>query len=127
MGALLIAAFGVLGFANPTFADTPLIDQAALNKRIAEKDSSLLILDVRTPEEFAAGHVPGAINVPYTYLPASISALGDASGKDIVLYCQTGVRAERAAARLKEHGFSKLLHLEGDMKQWKEKEQPIEK
>lgn len=124
---LPLLAFASLGLAQFASADTPLIDQAALNKRIAEKDSSLVILDVRTPEEFAAGHVPGAINIPYTYLPASISALGDASGKDIVLYCQTGVRAERAATRLKENGFSKLLHLEGDMKQWKEKEQPIEK
>lgn len=120
-------AAAVVSFAVPVSADTPLIDQAALNKRIAAQDASLIILDVRTPEEFAAGHVPGAINIPYTHLPASISTLGDASGKDIVLYCQTGVRAERAAARLKENGFSKLLHLQGDMKQWKEKQQPIEK
>jgi rhodanese-related sulfurtransferase len=128
-GSILLAvlASALLSFASVASADTPLIDQAALNKRIAEKDSSLIILDVRTPEEFAAGHVPGAINIPYTYFPASISALGDTSGKDIVLYCQTGVRAERAATRLRENGFSKLLHLQGDMKQWKEKEQPIEK
>jgi phage shock protein E len=108
-------------------ADTPKIDQAAFNKRIAANDASLLILDVRTPEEFAAGHVPGAINVPYTWLPASISSLSDAENKDIVLYCETGVRSERAAARLRENGFQRLLHLDGDMKAWREKQQPLEK
>jgi rhodanese-related sulfurtransferase len=108
-------------------ADTPGIDQSALNKRIAANDASLLILDVRSPEEFVAGHVPGAINVPYTWLPASISSLPDAANKDIVLYCETGVRSERAASRLRENGFQRLLHLEGDMKAWREKQQPLEK
>ena len=112
---------------NAFAADTPKIDQAALNKRIADKDATLLILDARTPEEFAAGHVPGAINIPYTYLPASISSLPDAAGKDIVVYCETGVRAERAASRLKENGFKRLLHLDGDMKAWRDKQQPVEK
>ena len=118
---LCVAAVLLLG--SPAFADTPLIDQATLTKRIAGKDASLLILDVRSPEEYAAGHVPGAINVPYTYLPASISTLPDASSKDIVIYCETGVRSERAASRLREHGFQRLLHLQGDMKAWRQQQQ----
>lgn len=105
--------------------DTARIDQATLLERLAAGDSSLVVLDVRTPQEFAAGHVPGAINVPYTYLPASIASIEGAADKDIVLYCETGVRAERAASRFKEHGFTRLLHLEGDMKLWREKEQPL--
>ncbi len=121
MACVLALSFNVLA------ADTPKIDQAALNKRIADEDATLLILDARTPEEFAAGHVPGAINIPYTYLPASISSLPDAANKDIVVYCETGVRAERAASRLKENGFTRLLHLDGDMKAWREKQQSVEK
>lgn len=107
-------------------AETPLIDQAALLERIEAKDVTLIVLDVRTPEEYAGGHVPGAINVPYTELPARISELPGAADKDVVLYCNTGVRAERAAARLKKVGFTRLLHLEGDMKAWKEKSRPLE-
>jgi phage shock protein E len=121
-----IAAIALL-LCGVAFADTPTIDQSALNKRIVDKDASLLILDVRTPAEFAAGHVPGAINVPYTWLPASISSLPDAANKDIVLYCETGVRSERAASRLRENGFQRLLHLEGDMKAWREQQQQLEK
>ncbi len=122
----ILLAASLLAFVAQA-ADTPRIDHQALWKRIDSKDAALIILDVRTPEEFAAGHVPGAINIPYTYLPASISHLKDASEKDIVLYCESGVRAERAASRLRENGFTRLLHLDGDMKKWRENEQPTEK
>jgi phage shock protein E len=103
---------------------TPRIKQEALLKRIEQQDASMIILDVRTPEEFAAGHIPGAINIPYTHLPARASELADAGDKDIVLYCATGVRSERAAERMREHGYTRLLHLDGDMKAWEEKNRP---
>ncbi len=126
-GPRTLLATTLLLVATTLVADTPKIDQAALNKRIADKDTTLLILDARSPEEFASGHVPGAINIPYSYLPASISELKDAANKDIVLYCETGIRAERAASRLKENGFTRLLHLDGDMKAWRDRQQPVEK
>jgi rhodanese-related sulfurtransferase len=115
----------VFAFATAAHAEeTQKIDQASLLKRIEQKDASLIVLDVRTPEEYAAGHIPGAINIPYTHLPARISDLPDASSKDIVIYCATGVRAENGAERLRENGFTRLLHLDGDMKAWQEKERP---
>jgi phage shock protein E len=103
---------------------TPLINQEALLKRIEKKDASMIILDVRTLEEFAAGHLPGAVNIPYTHLPARLSELPDAGDKEIILYCATGVRAERAAERMREQGYTRLLHLDGDMKAWDEKNRP---
>ena len=112
--------------AGESFADeTATIAPAALLKRIDSKDDSLVVLDVRTPEEFAAGHVPSALNIPYTYLPAGIAGLP--ANKDVVLYCATGIRAERAATRLRENGFTRLLHLEGDMTSWVDSKRPIEK
>lgn len=124
MRSLLITA--ALACAAVTHAEevTLKIQQEALLERIEQKDASLIILDVRTPEEFAAGHVPGAVNIPYTHLPARLSELPDAGDKDIVLYCATGVRAERAAERMREQGYSRLLHLDGDMKAWDEKNRP---
>jgi phage shock protein E len=109
-----------------TAEDVRNVTQSELLERIDAKDAATLIVDVRTPQEYAAGHVPGAINVPYTHLPARASALAAAGDKDIVLYCQTGARAGRAAQRLSEHGFTRLLHLEGDMKEWKAKQLPLE-
>jgi phage shock protein E len=105
---------------------TAKIGAAALLARIERKDPELVVLDVRTPEEFAAGHVPGAINIPYTHLPARIAEVAG-SDKDIVLYCTIGVRAERAAQRLRENGFTRLLQLDGNMRKWQENGLPVAK
>ena len=123
----LLAAVALTFAAVSHAEDTPKIDQASLLKRIEKKDGSLVILDVRTPEEYAAGHVPGAINIPYTHLPSRISEVADAADKDIVVYCAVGVRAESGAERLRENGFTKLLHLDGDMKAWEAQKRPLEK
>lgn len=106
-------------------AETSMITQAQLVERLDDK--SVVVVDVRTPEEFAAGHVPGAINIPYTYMPARLSELATAGDKDIVLYCESGVRTLRAIARLRENGFARLLHLEGDMTKWRAAQRPVEK
>lgn len=124
IAALAFAAVSHAADAPPT---TARIDQGSLLKRIEKKDASLVILDVRTPEEYAAGHVPGAINIPYTHLPSRISEVADAGDKDIVLYCAIGIRAEKGAERLRENGFTKLLHLDGDMKAWEAQKRPLEK
>ena len=127
--SLLVAAaftFAAASQAADTSPATSKIDQASLLKRIDSKDAAMLVLDVRTPEEFAKGHIPGAINIPYTHLPVRISEIADAADKDIVLYCATGVRAERGAERLRENGFKKLLHLDGDMKAWEAQKRPLE-
>lgn len=128
---LLITAavfiFATASHASEPSEATPRIDQASLLKRIENKDSTMVILDVRTPEEFKAGHVPGAINIPYTHLPVRISEVADAADKDIIVYCTIGVRAERGAERLRENGFTRLLHLDGDMKAWEEKKRPLTK
>jgi rhodanese-related sulfurtransferase len=123
VGSLLVTA--ALACAAVTHAEepTPRIQQDVLLKRIEQKDTSMIILDVRTPEEFTAGHIPGAINIPYMHLPARLSELPDAGDKEIVLYCATGIRAERAAERMREQGYTRLLHLDGDMKAWDEKNQ----
>ena len=124
---LAAAVFTFAAASNAAEPATPRIDQASLLKRIENKDSTMVILDVRTPEEYAAGHVPGAINIPYTHLPVRISEVADAADKDIVVYCAIGVRAELGAERLRENGFSRLLHLDGDMKAWEEKKRPLTK
>lgn len=124
MRSFLVAA--ALAFVASVQADepTPRIQQEALLERMEKKDASMIILDVRTPEEYAAGHIAGAINIPYTHLPARLSELPGAGDKDIVLYCATGVRSERAAERMREQGYTRLLHLDGDMKAWEEKNRP---
>ena len=65
------------------------------------------VVDVRTPQEFAAGHVPGAINIPYDELPRRAAEIGPPCTK-VVLYCRSGRRSGIAAGALQQAGFKDL-------------------
>ncbi len=86
-----------------------------------------LVLDVRTPEEYAEGHVPGALNIPHTEVAARLDELAPYRDREIVLYCRSGRRAGIAAEVLKEAGFSRLAHLSGDMPGWAARGLPVER
>lgn len=101
------------------------IDQETLLQRLADADPDLLMLDVRTPDEYAAGHIAGAINIAYDQLPARAAELASARDKDIVLYCRSGRRTAIAVEALRRAGFTRLLHLDGDMLAWQAARRPL--
>ncbi|TAN84552.1 MAG: rhodanese-like domain-containing protein [Gallionella sp.] len=103
------------------------ISQVELMQRIKANHPGL-ILDVRSPEEYAEGHIPGAVNIPHDQLSSRLAEIGSYKNKDVVLYCKSGRRAGVAANTLRAAGFSKLLHLDGDMNGWLSKgDLPIKK
>jgi len=124
---LVIAYLSLIASGALVAAEVVDIKPEILLERTAKHDATLVILDVRTPEEFAQGHVPGAINIPHDKLADRIQEVMSAKNKDVVVYCRSGGRAGRAVDTLKAHGFEKLLHLEGDMLKWTEANRPIEK
>ncbi len=65
------------------------------------------VVDVRTPQEFASGHVPGAINIPYEEIGKRAAEIGPPSTQ-VVLYCRSGRRSGIAADALQKAGYSKL-------------------
>ena len=82
-----------------------------------------LVLDVRSPEEFAGGHVPGAVNLPHDQVRAHLAELSPQ--REVVVYCELGGRAAKAAEVLHAAGFE-VEHLTGDMKQWRQQGLPTE-
>ncbi len=65
-----------------------------------------LIIDVRTPEEFAAGHIDGAINIPYDQIDANLPALKKTQKEEnILVYCRSGRRSEIAKQTLSKLGY----------------------
>jgi len=64
-------------------------------------------VDVRSADEFAEGHIEGAINIPVDDIAARTAELGDKT-QPVVVYCRSGKRAARAAATLREAGFTKV-------------------
>ena len=122
-----ILAIASVAMSSVVLAETPTITPDALAERIEKKDADIVVLDVRTPQEFASGHVPGALNIPHDQLPNRIAELIGAKDKDIVVYCRSGKRAARAQQTLAEHGFERVLHLDGDILKWEEEKRPVEK
>lgn len=107
-------------------AATPaLVEPAAVLERLAWGDRSLVLLDVRTPAEYAEGHLPGAINIPHTDLEARIAELEKSKGRDIVVYCRSGNRSEQALGVLRKAGFERLFHLKGDYLGWSGEKRPV--
>jgi rhodanese-related sulfurtransferase len=122
-GAAPVTAPAVAAPAPPAAA-IPLVTQDALLARQAKQDTSLFLLDVRSPEEFAQGHVPGAVNIPHDQVASRIAEVP--KDKDVVLYCRSGRRTALAADVLSANGYTRLSHLEGDMNAWMEKGRPIQ-
>ncbi|KST66350.1 hypothetical protein BC008_26130 [Mastigocoleus testarum BC008] len=86
-----------------------------------------IILDVRTAKEYSEGHIPGAINIEYRELPSRLHGIKSSAKKQIIVYCERGFRAKIAEHTLKQAGFKKILHLQGDMSAWRSKGLEIEK
>jgi apolipoprotein D and lipocalin family protein len=101
-------------------ASVPAVKPAELRARLAQGSSRPVVLDVRRADEFAAGHVEGALNVAHTVVMASPStAVPAAKDAEIVLYCGSGRRASAAIEALRTAGYTNLKHLEGDYPAWK--------
>jgi phage shock protein E len=83
----------------------PGIVSGAVARELAEGGAR--VIDVRTAGEFAEGHVPGAVNIPFDQLGARAAELGDPA-RPVVLYCRTGRRSGLAAGTLRGLGFEKV-------------------
>lgn len=74
------------------------------------------LIDVREPNEFNAGHILGARNIPVSQLKMRMKEIRP--DKPVYLYCQSGTRSSRAAQMLHRKGYGDLSHLKGGFKQW---------
>lgn len=72
---------------------------------LMDHNGKVLVLDVRTPQEYAAGHVPGAVNVPINHLSRSVRRMKVAKDTTIVTMCDHGGRSSRAALKLQKMGY----------------------
>ena len=95
--------------------ETMNVDQAK-EWFIGNKGSEFIILDVRQPEEYRSGHLPGAVFIP---LPDLINKVGELDhAKPIIAYCRSGNRSRAAAAFLLSYGFSKVYSMDGGITAW---------
>lgn len=86
-------------------------------KAKAMVEAGALLLDVRTPEEFANAHLPGAVNVPVQQLLERLSELPSDKARPIVVYCRSGARSAKATKIIKDAGHTHVADL-GAMSNW---------
>jgi rhodanese-related sulfurtransferase len=116
MKKLLIAMMIVLS-ANLAFAQSGRISPADARALLA-RDASVLLVDVRTEGEFAAGHIKGASLLPYDAIDAaSAAALIKDKNRQVLVYCRSGHRSGIAAKTLAQLGYGRVLDL-GGIIQW---------
>jgi rhodanese-related sulfurtransferase len=94
------------------------ISPVALLDRIARGDAPV-VLDVRSPAEFTAGHVPGAVNIPFTSVLAGSEGIRVPSSQPLVVYCGHGPRAWLAGEALRWRGYQRVTYLRGHMAAWR--------
>jgi phage shock protein E len=83
-----------------------------------DQGEALHILDVRSEGEFAAGHVPGAVNVPFTQVLSRMNDVPGTADDELILYCGHGPRAYMAAAALGHGGRSRIVYMSGHWAAW---------
>lgn len=130
ISALLILAltfsFSVVCAETVTPADFGVVAQDAYLHWSQESDAPFL-LDVRTPEEFADGHLPGAKSIPHDRLADRLADVKISKNEPVVVYCKSGRRAGIAADVLAAAGFKQIFLLEGHWQSWSASERPVEK
>lgn len=122
----MLKVAALLLFSSFCHAQVAQLEPQQLIKQIQNKEL-LIIIDVRTEDEYTQGHIAGAINIPYNHLLQHQDKITAYKDQQVILYCRSGRRAEIAATTLQELGFKKLIDLNGHMILWEQLRYPLVK
>ena len=106
-------------------ASVKKINLAEFEKMKADKDA--VVLDVRTPKEFDAGHVPGAVNIDWHARDFAERVAKLDKSKPYLIHCQSGVRSAAAAKAMSKMDFLHLYDYSGGWADYSKSGQPVEK
>ena len=126
-GMPVVALLGLFLLVSPGLQaakrHSPGIESGELNRRLSDPDPPLLI-DVRSPDEYSAGHIRGAINIPAPTLNRHLDEIRDAA--DPVLYCNDTRLTRFSEQLLMKNGVKRFSHLEGGLLAWEAEGLPVE-
>ena len=123
--AVITAALGVAAcvVSIPPGAQLQSRDRVEVDAHVLldqiDSDTAPVILDVRSAKEFADGHLPGAINIPFESVAARADALPGPRQSPVIVYCGHGPRAWMAGAALRRNGFTNVSYLAGHFSKWR--------
>ena len=109
LSLMLLSSCGTLGSSSSGYRQISMDEAVAMMK----DEKNYIILDVRRPDEYAEGHIPGAINVPNEEIgTAEIAELPDKS-QLILVYCRSGRRSKEASEKLVKLGYTNIIEFGG--------------
>jgi len=137
---LLLAALSVSALVSSACSEKPKLEESndnvntAVNhvdaiaaSQLLSSKTDLVVLDVRTPEEYAAGHIPGkVVNVDFKADDFKTRVADLDRDTPYLVHCQGGGRSTSSLAVLEELGFKNLYHLDGGLSAWQEAGEAVE-
>jgi uncharacterized membrane protein YdjX (TVP38/TMEM64 family)/rhodanese-related sulfurtransferase len=128
-GLLALALLAVVAFLPRLIGNLrrgPMIDIPELRQRI-DTEKKLLVLDVRTPEDFVGeqGHIEEAVNIPVEDLQQRLDEIGNYLEQPVAIVCRTDKKSAKAALLLTEEGFADVHIVRGGMTKWIEAGLPV--
>jgi sulfur-carrier protein adenylyltransferase/sulfurtransferase len=96
-------------------------------KRRLDAGESVVVVDVRDPDEYRDGHIEDAANISRGFLEFRIGTVAPEPSTPIVLYCQTGLRSMLASKALKDLGYENVVNLQGGFQKWAQSGLPVAK
>jgi rhodanese-related sulfurtransferase len=103
----------------------PSVNPSQATQLINREDA--LMVDVRDPGEYGAGHILGAKNLPLSGLASGAELAAKRKDRPLIVYCDTGNRSAKAAAALKSQGYTRVVNLSGGLGAWQQAGLPVEK
>lgn len=125
VGATVLAVLLVIAW--ELRARTQAFAAVSPQEAISLMNQRALLLDIRTPEQFAAGHIGGARHMASELILKAREHLAKHVEKPIVVYCETGSLGASAARQLAAQGFTKVVNLRGGIAAWRAENLPITK
>ncbi len=114
----------LLGCSNSGTSSLSEISPQQASKIVASDNA--VIIDVRTQEEWDAGHIPDAVHIPLSDVKSRLEDFKAYEGKTLVMQCRSGKRSAKAANILLDAGFINVSNLKGGIMAWKKEKLPVE-
>lgn len=121
--AVLVSSLFVLTACGTAGGSVTTMNVPDFAKKITDK--SVVLLDVRTPSEFASGHLAGATNIDFESGTFATDILKLDKAKTYAVYCRSGNRSGQATAIMAKDGFKSIFNLDGGINNWQSAGNPV--
>ncbi|GAB3425237.1 thioredoxin domain-containing protein [Niabella aquatica] len=120
-----VTAFASCSCGNAQKPGAAKLDAAAFSEKIAQTPGAI-ILDVRTPGEYAKEHIKDAVNFNWNDPGFKVQVAKMDKSEPVFVYCLSGGRSAAAAKNMREQGFTQVYEMEGGILKWKSADLPVE-